>query len=139
VFKDEDLLAEGLGYIKSQYDFVETFPLIGHGLKVTRHEGVFVNPWIISVSYMAKQNKVIDSAFLIKSKFKVMMNTGNEQPEEINCILPLFPEADADLQPILRSRIIKLLLTFMVQQNVDTLYEEAYLALLANTLPHLLK
>lgn len=49
VFKDEELLAEGLGYIKSQYDFVETFPLIGHAMKVTRHEGVFVNPWIISV------------------------------------------------------------------------------------------
>ncbi|CAK71167.1 unnamed protein product (macronuclear) [Paramecium tetraurelia] len=134
IVSNSKLVVEGLKYIKSQYDFAETFPLVGHGLKVKRNDGCFVNPWLVQVENFAQQNKVIDSAYLIKNNFKVELNTGGEKKEEINCILPLFPQSDQDLQPILRSRIIKLLLTFMVQQNVDTFYEETYLALLANAL-----
>ena len=32
-------MIEGLNFVKSQYDFAETFPLIGHGVKVKRLEG----------------------------------------------------------------------------------------------------
>lgn len=41
-------------YIKSQYDFAETFPLIGQGIKVKRIEGSQVNPWLVSVMNFAK-------------------------------------------------------------------------------------
>ncbi|CAK90707.1 unnamed protein product (macronuclear) [Paramecium tetraurelia] len=134
----QDIL-EGLKFVKTQYDFAETFPLVGHGLKVKRNDGSFVNPWLIQVQSFAKHNKVIDSAYLIKNNFNVQLQIGDNQTEEINCILPLFPQSDNDLQAVLRSRIIKLLLTFMVQQNVDTLYEETYLALLSNSLINVLK
>ncbi|CAD8143516.1 unnamed protein product [Paramecium pentaurelia] len=132
-------MEESMKYIKSQYDFAETFPLIGQGIKVKRYEGSQVNPWLVNVIQFAKQNKIIDSGYLIKNNFQIQLNVGGIQQEEINCILPLFNEADQDLQPVLRSRIIKLLMTFMVQQNVDTLYEESYLALLANSLIYILQ
>ncbi|CAD8049840.1 unnamed protein product [Paramecium sonneborni] len=139
ILKDPIQMEESMKYIKSQYDFVETFPLIGHGIKVKRFEGCQVNPWLVHVLNFAKQNKIIDSSFLIKNNFQVQLNVGDQQQEEINCILPLYNPTDQDLQPILRSRIIKLLMTFMVQQNVDTLYEESYLALLANALSYILQ
>jgi len=34
---------------------------------------------------------------LVKNNFKVELNTGGDKKEEINCILPLFHETDADL------------------------------------------
>lgn len=108
-------MEDGLKYVKSQYDFAETFPLIGNAIKVKRCDGCYVNPWLVQVENIAQHNKVIDSAFLIKNNFKVELNIGGDKKEEINCILPLFHESDNDLQPILRSKIMKLLLTYMVQ------------------------
>lgn len=54
ILANKEQIVEGLSYIKSQYDFVETFPLVGHGLRVHRQEGSFVNPWIIRVKFLAQ-------------------------------------------------------------------------------------
>jgi hypothetical protein len=40
--------------------------------------------------------------------------TGGEQKEETNGILPLYSLKDADMQPLLNTRLYKLLMTFMV-------------------------
>lgn len=58
--------------------------------------------------------------------------------EVINAVVPLFDEADADLQPYITSKLYHILMTFNVMQNVDTIFENAYMALLSATLVYLL-
>ncbi len=63
MFLEKDFL-KGFEYIKTQFDLVETFPLVGHSIKVKRYDGSLINPWLIEVKFIAKQNKAIDSAYL---------------------------------------------------------------------------
>ena len=61
-----------------------------------------------------------------------------DSKEEVNCILPLFDMRDKDLRPLLSHQLYQLLMTFNCVKNVDTLYEEAYLALLSNAFIYLI-
>lgn len=46
VLAEADII-EGLKMCPSQYDLVETLPLIGHGVLIKRIEGAMINPWLI--------------------------------------------------------------------------------------------
>ncbi len=131
VFLDKDLL-KGLELCKSQYDLVEAFPVIGYAIKLKRFDGSMINPWLTQVRFIAKQHKAIDSSILVSNQMKLELPVLDKK-EEINCVLPLFDEKDKELMPLINTRLYRLLMTFLVMQNVDFFYDEAYLALLANT------
>lgn len=130
VFLDKELL-KGLDLCKSQYDLVEAFPVIGYAIKLKRFDGSMINPWLTQVRFIAKQHKAIDSSILVTNQMKLELPVLDKK-EEINCVLPLFDEKDKELMPLINSRLYRLLMTFLVMQNVDFYYDEAYFALLAN-------
>ncbi len=67
------------------------------------------------------------------------MEIGNDAKEEINCLLPLFSEADSDMTLLINSRLFKFMMTYVIMRNADTYYEEAYLALLSSTIVFIYK
>lgn len=60
VFAEEDFI-EGLKFCPSQFDLVETLPLIGHAVNIKRFDGSMINPWLIEVISIARNHKIIDS------------------------------------------------------------------------------
>ena len=88
-FLEPDFL-EGLEYCKTQFDLVESFPVVGYGLKVKRHDGSMINPWKVRVLGLAKTHRTIDSAYLARNSNKYELKIGNDEVEEINAVLPIF-------------------------------------------------
>ena len=129
IFSEKDLL-DGLTLCPSQYDLVETLPLVGHSVRLHRSEGSQINPWLIQVKEIAKHHKVLDTVTIQANGNEMKLKVGNDEEEIVNGVLPLFDEKDYDLQPFINSKIFHLLMTFNVMQNVDTLYENAYCALM---------
>jgi hypothetical protein len=66
------------------------------------------------------------------------LKAGEDDEEVVNAVIPLFGKKDADLKQILNSKLFHILMTFNVMQNADTSYDNAYIALLANTLVYLI-
>jgi len=130
IFSEKDLL-DGINLCPSQYDLVETLPLVGHSIKVHRSEGSMINPWMIQVKEIAKHHKILDTVSIQAHNNEMKLKVGMDDEEIVNAVLPLFDEKDYDLQPFINSKIYHLLMTFNVIQNVDTLFENAYCALLA--------
>lgn len=137
VLLQKDFL-DGLSLCNSQFDLVETFPLIGLAIKIKRFNGSMLNPWLTQVRFIAKHHKAVDTVSIMKSNNNLQLKIGDDLIENINAVLPLYGKEDADMKLLLRSRLYHLMMTFNVMQNVDTLYEDAYLALLSNTLVFLL-
>jgi len=130
VFLDKDFV-KGLDMCHSQYDLVAAFPVVGYAIKLKRFDGSMMNPWLIEMRFIAKHHKAIDMAALVQNKMQIDLKVGDKQ-EEINAVLPLFDKNDEDMASLINSRLYRLLMTFDVMLNVDTYYDEAYLALLAN-------
>ena len=138
VFTDPEFV-QGLSQCSSQFDLVETFPVVGLSLNIKRPAGIDINPWLVEVRSIAKHNKQLDSFSLLKSDFKMSLSAGGGEIEVINAVLPLFSIQDSDLCPLLSHDLFALLMTYVVQRNVDTLDRSAYLALLGSTLVYSLK
>lgn len=137
IFLDPEF-SNGLRSCASQFDLVETFPVVGLALHIRRPSDMDKNPWVLEVKSIAKHNKQMDSFSLLKSDFRMSLSTGNNETEIINAVLPLFTLKDGDMQPLLSHGIFNLLMTFVVQRNVDTLDPFCYLSLLGNTWIYLL-
>lgn len=135
IFLQKDFI-KGLDHCMSQFDLVEAFPVVGLAIKIKRFDGSRLNPWLTEVRFIAKAHKAIDSIAILKAKNSLALKVG-DKTENINAVLPLFDKCDADLRPLISSKLYHLLMTFNVMQNVDTLYEDAYLSLLSNTLVYL--
>ena len=129
-FLDKDFV-KGLDMCNSQYDLVASFPVVGYAIKIKRYDGSMMNPWLIEMRFIAKTHKAIDMTSLVQNKMRIDLKVGDKQ-EEINAVLPLFDKGDEDMANLINSRLYRLLLTFNMVLNVDTYYDEAYLALLAN-------
>lgn len=53
--------------------------------------------------------------------------------EVVNAILPLLDNEDGDVKPLVNTRLIKLLYSYNLTNNFDALFDDASLALMANT------
>ena len=122
VFSEPDFRA-GLKLCKTQYDLMESLPVVGHSLKVTRYDGSMINPWQVRVLQLAKTHNSIDSVYLANNSNKYELSVGAGKVEEINAVLPLFDEEDGEMSEILNTRLFKLAISFMVVQNIDTYHE----------------
>lgn len=122
VFSEPDFL-EGLKLCKTQYDLMESLPVVGHSLKVKRYDGSMINPWKVRVLQLAKTHNSIDSVYLANNSNKYELSVGAGKVEEINAVLPLFDEEDGEMSEILNTRLFKLAISFMVVQNIDTYHE----------------
>ena len=58
--------------------------------------------------------------------------------ERANAVVLLFSTKDAELSPLLKSKLYSILMTFNVMGNADTCFENAYFALLSITCIYLL-
>lgn len=129
----EPEFCDAINLCKTQYDLVEAFPMIGYAIKIKRFNGSMLDPWLIQVRFIALQHKFIDLSSLVKNQMRMNFPNGDKK-EEVNAILPLFTnKKDFDLKKLINSKLYRLLMTFVVMQNIDTYYEEAFLALLANS------
>jgi len=139
VFLEEKFI-EGLENCESQFDLVETLPVIGLAMKLKRYQKSAEDPWQTEVQAITREGKAVDSVHLFQNKYKFAW-TGpeNEKMEFVNCLLPLLGPKEEDMIPLLTHPLFKLLMSFIVCQEADALYDEAYLALLANTLLFLLE
>ncbi len=137
-FLMEDDLIEGLKMCPSQYDLVETFPLIGHAILVKRFDGSMINPYLITVVGMARHHKVVDTVSIQQNGNELQLSAGNQDKEIVNAVIPLFEEEDKDLKPFLTSQLFSIVMTFNTMQNADTCFDNAYFALIANTYIYLI-
>lgn len=137
VFLDPEFVS-GLLACESQFDLVESLPVVGLALQVRRPNGLDLNPWLVEVKAMAKHNRQLDSFSLLKSDFRMTLSVGSGETELVNAVLPLFTLKDGDMQPLLAHKLFHLLMTFVLHRNVDTLDTNAYLSLLGNTWLYLL-
>ncbi len=62
---------------KTQYDLIQTFPIVGSALKIKRFDGSMINPWKVKVEQLAKTHKTIDSMYLANNNNKYELNVGN--------------------------------------------------------------
>lgn len=99
-----------------------------------------INPYMVHVVDMARHHKIVDSLSVYQApKNELELRAGGDTVETVNAIVPLFDEKiDADLKPLITSKLYHILMTFNVMQNVDTCFENAYLALLSNTFLYLI-
>lgn len=131
IFLESDFL-KGLEMCNTQFDLIESFPVWGFPMRLKRYEGSKENPWLTEVKLIVDQ-KPIDSIEVLKAAYALELKVDGKT-ETINAVLPLFDKHDADLFPIVSSRFHHLLMSYNVVLNVDVLFEEAYLSLLANAL-----
>ena len=140
----------------TQYDLVESLPLVGHGVYLARTNASMINPFNVHVlkKYIfknhskihlffqiffifakileiAKHHKTIDTVSIQQNGNELNLSLGLNDKEKINACIPLFSSADIDLRPFIRTKLYNILMTFNVMQNADTCFENAYLALLA--------
>lgn len=126
----------GLEYCKNPYDFFETLPFVGIAAKVKRNEGYMENAKLIDMKNVYLTADKLDSATLSNStnQWNVPMQIGDEKVE-LNAILPIFREVHADfLRPLLKTRLMKFIFSFLLTTNYDAIYEDAYINILASTL-----
>lgn len=135
---------DGLELLKSPYDLVETFPLIGIGIKLKRYDGSKQNPWLVKVHCMP----IIDKDILTKRVFDTCYISENPdflqtyEGMEINAVLPLIDlniELDKKLHDIYSTDLFNLLMSWNVTLNLDDFNKDAYFALLAASYVYLLK
>ncbi|KAL4464763.1 hypothetical protein ABPG74_011324 [Tetrahymena malaccensis] len=150
-FKDiilqEDIF-DALQLIQNQYNLISSFPLVGLGVKLKRTNGSMINPYLVKVIEIARINQYVDTISIQNTPDKkLILNAGYETDQDdysiqiketIDAVVPLFGPKDYDLKPLLQSKFFHVLTTFNVMNNVDTIFYEAYFALLANTLIYLL-
>ena len=137
VFLEPDFI-EAIDMCHTQFDLVDSFPLIGLALKIKRLAQCSENPWDIEVQKVAKVHNVIDSTSLNKNNGVMEFNIGEDDKEIVNCVLPIFYHTDEDLSPLINSQLYHLLMTHNVTRKADNLFDEAYLSLLGHTLIHMI-
>jgi hypothetical protein len=107
---------------------VETLPIVGHAVNVRRFDGSMINPWLIEVKGIARNHSIVDSISIQQAGNELKVSIGDDETEEINCVLPLFDGDDSDLGKILTSKLYHILMTFNVIRNADTCFETAHAA-----------
>ncbi len=122
---------KGLELCDTQFDLVETLPVVGLALQLKRYVGSINDPWLIGVKFVS--NTAIDSIALFQNKFKLPLGEG-EEVEHYNGLLPLFGPREEDMYPLVAHSLFHVLMTSLTSQNLDVLFEHSYLALLANTM-----
>ncbi|KAL4480346.1 hypothetical protein ABPG74_020862 [Tetrahymena malaccensis] len=128
-----DDFIQGLNYCKNQYDLCETLPLQGLACKVKRNEGFESNPRLIDFKNIYINNQLDVSA--LTNQFWNIPTDINGDKVELNAILPLFRrEQAAFLRPLLRTRLMKFINTYLLTCNFDLLEEDAYLNALSSAL-----
>ena len=80
MFQEPDFV-DGLNFCKTQFDLVETLPIVGFGLKIKRYDGSMINPWKVRVQSLAKHHKTIDSMYLARNSNKYELSVGNDEVE----------------------------------------------------------
>ena len=135
----EEKFIDGLIECDSQFDLIESLPVIGLPLKVKRSLKISEDPWQIEVQGISKELKGINSLELFHKDYKLAWKPAEgEKLDYVNCVLPLFGPKEEDMLPLIKDRLFHLLMTFVVSQTADALYEDAYLSLLGNTLIYLM-
>lgn len=137
LFLESDFL-EGLELCKNQLDLFESLPLIGYAIRLHRNESSLTNPYFVELQAIAKMNSTVDTPYINRNKGIVKLPIGLDQFETINAVVPLLGAEDEDMSALINTKLFNLVMTFNVLKNPDSLFEEAYLALLANTIIYLL-
>ena len=97
VFLEENFI-EGLYECESQFDLIETLPIIGLPLQVKRSLSIAQDPWLIEIQRIPKEVKSINSIELFHKDYKLpWKSVENEKLSYINCILPLCGPKEEDM------------------------------------------
>ncbi|CAD8065742.1 unnamed protein product [Paramecium sonneborni] len=136
ILTDPELI-QGLKNCETQYHLVSSLPIIGYAIYVKRSDQSKINPYSVEVLNIARINKYIDSLAIIDSpNHEIEFNIGDNDKEKFNCLLPLYQHEI--IAPFLRSNVFYIQMTFVLMENADTCFENAYAALLGNTLLYMI-
>lgn len=131
--------AEGLGVLKSQYDLMETLPLVGLAVLVKRSEGLDTDTWRFTVKRVLRDGDssvpLVASSLMMAREYFKQESLGYKSvlgKQEANCVVPLFSRDDEILAPLVRHPLFHLLMTCNVTLNADALFNDAYFALLSS-------
>lgn len=135
----EERFTEGLEQCESQFDLIESLPVVGLAAKVKRSLKVADDPWQCDVLAVTKELKAVNSLELFHNDYKMQWKGLKEEKLDfVNCVLPLLGPKEKDMLPLVGTKLFSVLMTFVVSQNADAVYDDAYLSLLANSLVYLI-
>lgn len=116
----------------SIFNLLDLIPIVGQTVLIKISDSSMINPYNLNVIFIPKINKTCDLYSITDSGNEMEISIGNDQVENFNAVLPLFDEGDKDIKPFIRSSIFHLLMTFNCMRNLDTIFLDAYLALICN-------
>lgn len=127
----------GLEFCKNQYDLFETLTFGGMACKVKRAEGYEENYRLVDFKTIypeltADLSKLAN--YTIQWSLPLVVPSSGEKVE-VNAFLPLFRLEHAEfLRPLLKTRLMRFMMTFMLTTNYDVIVEDAYLTALSSAL-----
>jgi hypothetical protein len=131
-----------MNLLTTQYDMLETFPLVGVGIRLKRSQGSIQDPWLVKVASMPKftpeffTKHIVDSVFLSENPEYQRTHEGHE----INAVLPLLsPDYDTKINALYMTKLFKLLIGYNLTLNIDWVHNDAYFSLLAGAYIYVLK
>jgi hypothetical protein len=122
----EESLGKALDLVKNQLELFETFPLHGHPAKIIRNDQGQINPQDVDLRYLATHQTVELADITSEEGASITVQTEDGKQETANAVIPLFGAEDADLVPFINSRLYKLLLTWSLVRDPDTLLDESF-------------
>eukprot|EP00826_Nyctotherus_ovalis_P016498 TRINITY_DN14775_c0_g1_i8.p1 TRINITY_DN14775_c0_g1~~TRINITY_DN14775_c0_g1_i8.p1 ORF type:complete len:1007 (+),score=286.44 TRINITY_DN14775_c0_g1_i8:187-3207(+) len=132
VFLEKNFI-QALKQCDSQFALIETLPVIGLAVKLKRSLKVTDDPWENEV--LAISQTAINSLELFHSNYK--LPHADPKIAFVNCVLLLIGPKEKDMVPLISTRLFSVLITYVISRNADANYDDAYLALLASCLVHL--
>ena len=139
----------------SKIDFLQNIGVTGNGVLLNITDASTINPWVTQIKDVSKHCAILSTTAVEdlidnpppnaqltqyeKDTCVVAIQTGADQLEKINCVIPLFEKKVAEVMgPIIRSNLFQLICTYSIQKSPFTLNHNAHLGALSGLLGHLL-
>lgn len=150
-------LAKAVKMCESIYEVIQTLPLVGVPVMMSRPDGLIMNPWLGAVQAVCAIHPAADTLALIEggadadtpgaapeAACATMRVLEFGRDERANCVIPLYDfsetegcvptgfAADPRVQDVVRTQLYQQLATYALTGNADVLLYDAHLAQLAS-------
>ena len=117
----EKFISEAINSCGSPHILVQSLAIVGYSLFIIRCDGTQMNPWLVYLK---------NGFYGVISEISSLSLLDERCKEDANCVLPLIPSSEG-LNPYYKTAIFNILITYNVTGNADTIFKDAYLALMA--------
>lgn len=123
-------LDKALDLVKNQLELFETFPLHGHPAKIIRNDQGQIDAQRVDLRYLGTDQVLELLDITSEQGGSINVTTADGKQETVNAVVPLFGKESADLAPFINSRLYKLLMSWNLIRDPDTLLEDSFSCML---------